>query len=84
MTQTLNKVTFGHLLTILAIILIPLLVWGVSIENRFEQVTHNTTHIQELTKEDKRSAIKQENQYDEVIQLLNDIKLQLKDKKDKE
>jgi len=76
MTQTLNKVTFGHLLTILAIILIPLLVWGVSIENRFEQVIDNTEDIKDLEKEDKSLEDTIDTNHIEIMKVLLEIQIE--------
>ena len=76
MTQTLNKVTFGHLLTVLAVILIPLLVWGVSIENRFEQVIDNTADIQEIKQTDKELETQMDKNHSEVMKVLLEIKVE--------
>ena len=76
MTQTLNQVTFGHLLTILAVILIPLLVWGVSIENRFEQVIDNTADIKEIKQTDKNLENKIEANQKEIMIVLLKIQVE--------
>ena len=79
-----KQVTFGHILTILAIIIIPLMVWGINVERRFEQVIDNTTEIKELKTEKKEmNNIISEN-HEEVMNGLHNIELQLKDKKDRE
>ena len=78
-----QQVTFGHILTILAVLIIPLVIWGATIESRFEQVKTNKTNIEKLERVDTDSAIERKKNHEEVMDLLHRIELQLKDKQDK-
>ena len=84
---TKEPVTFGNILTILGIIIIPLIIWGVSIERRFEIVIQNTKEIQsvktrmgDLETADKENIKKIEENYKQLYDILVDIRLELKDK----
>ncbi len=79
-----NQVTFGHILTVLAIIIIPLILWGINVENRFEQVNFNTKEIQKGRIDFKEYQKENENNYDLILDKLHSIELMLKDKKDRE
>ena len=78
-----NQVTFGHILTVLAIIIIPLILWGINVENRFEQVNFNTKEIQKGRIDFKEYQKENENNYDLILDKLHSIELMLKDKKDR-
>lgn len=79
-----RQVTFGHILTILSIIIIPLMVWGVNVERRFEQVISNTEDIKKLENNsgDLMSLILENHK--ETMEGIHSLELQLKDKKDRE
>jgi len=79
-----KQVTFGHILTILSIIVIPLMVWGVNVERRFEQVIDNANDIESITIELNGSRDDIQTNHLEVMKQLHNIELQLKDKKDRE
>jgi len=79
-----KQVTFGHILTILSIIVIPLMVWGVNVERRFEQVIYNANDIESITIELNGSRDDIQTNHLEVMKQLHNIELQLKDKKDRE
>ena len=70
-----KQVTFGNILTILAIIIIPLFLWGVNVERRFEQTINNTEDIQSLQIQgrDMKDLI-QKNQI-EVIEGISELKV---------
>lgn len=79
-----NKtVTFGHILTVLAIIIIPLMVWGINVERRFEHVITNSNSINGLEKDVKSLQEDNNKNYIKILQELTEIKLELKDKKDR-
>lgn len=79
-----NKtVTFGHILTILAIIIIPLFIWGINVEVKLEQVNDNSEDIVELKKDSKLTNIIMQKNHIEVMKQLHNIELQVKDKKDR-
>lgn len=78
-----NNVNFGHILTILAIIVIPLIIWAVNVEKRFEQVLTNAKEIEVLKTNQKEQRSENQNNHDEVMTQLHQIELQLKDKKDR-
>ncbi len=79
-----KQVTFGHILTILTIIIIPLMIWGVNVERRFEKVIQNTSNIKSLEMYSKDSEETIQKYHIEVMEQLHNIELQLKDKKDRE
>ena len=79
-----KQVTFGHILTILSVIVIPLMVWGVNVERRFEHVLENTKEIEVLKDYSIKASEKTQLNHDEVMGQLHNIELQLKDKKDRE
>lgn len=78
-----RQVTFGHILTILSVIVIPLLIWGVSIETRFKQVIQNSKDIEVVTFDLNQSHEKIEQNHLEIMLQLHNIELQLKDKKNR-
>lgn len=78
-----KSVTFGHILTILAIIIIPLLYWGVNVEKRLEQVPDNSADIETLKIKEEKAEATSLKRHLEVKEMLHDIQLQLKDKKDR-
>ena len=79
-----KQVTFSHILTILAIIVIPLMIWGVNVEKRFEKVIENTSDINTLQMYSKDSEKTIQKNHIEVMKQLHNIELQLKDKKNRE
>jgi len=79
-----NQVTFGHVLTVLAIIVLPLLLWGINVEKRLEKVINNSEEIKLLKTELKDSKKSNQDNFDEVLEKLHNIELVLKDKKDRE
>lgn len=79
-----KQVTFGHVLSILAILVFPLIIWGVSIETRFKQVIENTKDIDAVTIDLNSNHQKVETNHLEIMVQLHNIELQLKDKKDRE
>lgn len=78
-----RQVTFGHILVLIVSILIPLIIWGTTIEVRFSQVITNTEEINDLKTENKKLNIMIQQHHLEVLEVLHIIELQLKDKKDK-
>lgn len=78
-----KEVTFGNILALLAVIVIPLIIWGVSVEKRFEQVTTNNNNIVTITLDSKEDREKMQENHEELIKELNLIKLELKDKQDR-
>ena len=79
-----NQVTFSHVLVIMSIIVIPLLLWGVNVEIDLGKVKGNTKDIIENRAEIKDIKKQTNDKFDKILQELQDIKLQLKDKKDRE
>ena len=78
-----QQVTFGHILTILAVLIIPLVIWGATIESRFEQVKTNKESIKKLEKEDTKNVDKAEINHKEIMELLHKIELKVENKLDK-
>ncbi|MCP4083254.1 MAG: hypothetical protein GY743_23790 [Planctomycetaceae bacterium] len=79
-----KQITFGHILTILGIIIIPLIIWGINVEKRFVKVIENTQDIEVLKVDYKSSSKAIQRNHNEVMYGLHKIELQLKDKKDRE
>ena len=78
-----KQVTFGHILSILAIIVLPLLVWGINVETRFEKVIENSNNINIIKIEQKENSLLVNENYIEIIKQLNRIELKVNDKKDR-
>lgn len=78
-----NKVTFGHAITLLSVLVIPLIIWGVRVENRFTTVEQNRKELDEIKTDIKEVIHNQDSNYKKLYDLMVDIKLQLKDKADR-
>ena len=83
-----KQVTFSHILTILAIIVIPLMVWGINVEVRNNEqdskIFNNKEDISEVKKDTKIMVGLIQMNHDETMKGLHNIELQLKDKEDRE
>ena len=83
-----KNVTFGHILTILAIIIIPLFLWGINAEIRIGRNEDNTsinkTEIAEIKSEYKKIIELISEKHDKTMEGLHKIELQVKDKQDRE
>ena len=79
-----KQVTFGHILTILAMIIIPLFLWGVNVERRFEQVIDNKESVLENAINIKSVNIQMQENHDEQMKATHRIELLLTDKADRE
>jgi hypothetical protein len=79
-----NQVTFNHIIALFSVIVLPLIVWGVSVEKTKQTVAGNSVEITLLKTELKQSEKSNQENFDEVLEKLQDIQLQLKDKKDRE
>lgn len=78
-----KQVTFGHVLTIVSIIVIPLLIWGVNVEVRFERLDKYREDIIYLKESQARTyEVINKNQL-EIISKLQELELQLKDKENR-
>lgn len=76
--------TFGQIATLLSIIVIPLMIWGVNVERRFETVIKNSEEIKAL-KTTLNNYIRDSNEnHIEIMEQLHNIELQLKDKKNRD
>jgi len=86
-----TEVTFGRLLAIMSVLVLPLLGWGVSVETRFESTKEDKEDISENKKsiKDIKSKLEDKAKSDNanfvlVLEKLHDIELQVKDKKDRD
>ena len=79
-----NQVTFGHIMAILSIIILPSLGWGIRVEKGLDQGDTNSLDIIELKKERKEDSKQNQMNHAEVMDKLHLIELGLKDKKDRE
>lgn len=77
-------VTFGQIIAVFSAIVIPLFIWGVSVEKTKEKVKDNAGAIETLKQEFKESNRTNQNNFDKVLSKLHSIELVLKDKKDRE
>lgn len=78
-----NQVTFSHILAVLSIIVIPLFVWGASVETRFGKVIDNTEDIEEVKKAVKSAENTEQEHFEALYDKLHVIELSLKDKQDR-
>lgn len=78
-----KQVTFGHILSFLAIIVIPLLIWGFRVESGLSDIKNNSIDIIELKKDSRLTNIIMQKNHIEVMKGLHNIELQVKDKKDR-
>lgn len=86
-----NQITFTHLTIILSILVIPLIIWGNSIETRFEQPPQNRLDIEgnkEVIQNIQNQLIRKEKSDNDnfilVLEKLHDIELKVENKKDRE
>ena len=83
-----KQVTFGHILTILIMIIFPLLLWGINLEIRNEKQTadilNNSQDIEEIEKDTRIMLEIIQMNHNETMKGLHSIELKLKDKKDRE
>lgn len=76
--------TFGQIATLLSMIVIPLIIWGVNVERRFETVIDNKQEIQALKVNFGNLIHDMNDNHEEEMKKLHLIELQLKDKKNRE
>ena len=79
-----NQVNFSHLIAVIVGILIPVGIWGVSVETRFEKMYNNSEDIVVLKSDLRELSKNNQNNFDKVLVKLHGIELSLKDKKDRE
>ena len=79
-----NQVTFAHLLTIVSILVIPLIVWGVNVESRFQQVIYNKESVQENRTGLESVKVQMQENHKEQMKATHRIELLLTDKEDKQ
>jgi hypothetical protein len=78
-----NGVNFSHLIAVIVGILIPVIIWGSSVETRFEGVNSNSEDIIILKLDLKESSKSNQSNFDKVLLKLHEIELSVKDKKDR-
>jgi hypothetical protein len=79
-----NQVNFSHLIAVIVGILIPVIIWAVSVETRFGDVAVNTKDINVLKADLKESSKDNQDNFDKVLDKLHLIDLNMKDKKDRD
>lgn len=83
-----QNVTFGHILVLLSIVGIPLITWGVGVETRNERLNEitrqNTQEIRSIKSDQRYNEEVIQNNHLEVMLLLKDIKIELKDKQNRD
>lgn len=78
-----NQVTFVHLLTIVSVLIIPLIIWGVDVESRFQQVIYNKKGVKENTINIKSDRIQMQKNHEEQMRATHRIELLLTNKADR-
>tara|TARA_R110000851_G_scaffold313248_1_gene474785 strand:+ start:534 stop:776 length:243 start_codon:yes stop_codon:yes gene_type:complete len=78
-----NQVNFSHLIAVIVGILIPVVIWGVSVETRFEKVYNNSNDIVVVKSDLKELSKNNQNNFNKILAKLHSIELSLKDKKDR-
>ena len=78
-----NQVNFSHLIAVIVGILIPVGIWGVSVETRFEKMYNNSKDIVVLKSDLREISKNNQKNFDKVLNKLHTIELSVKDKKDR-
>ena len=78
-----NQVNFSHLIAVIVGILIPVGIWGVSVETRFEKTYNNSKDIVVLKLDLREISKNNQKNFDKVLNKLHTIELSVKDKKDR-
>ena len=78
-----NQVNFSHLIAVIVGILIPVVIWGVSVETRFEKVYNNSNDIVVVKSDLKELSKNNQNNFNKILAKVHSIELSLKDKKDR-
>lgn len=79
-----RQVTLGNLLTILVGIIFPVFIWGVYVEKKMDIVDRHEKSIELLETNQTIINANINKNHIEMMRELNEIKLALKDKKDRE
>ena len=79
-----NQVNFSHLIAVIVGILIPVGIWGVSVETRFEKMYNNSEDIVVLKSDLRELSKSNQINFDKVLIKLHSIDLKLENKKDRE
>ena len=79
-----NQVNFSHLIAVIVGILIPVVIWGVSVETRFEKMYNNSEDIVVLKSDLRELSKNNQINFDKVLIKLHSIDLKLENKKDRE
>lgn len=79
-----RQVTLGNLLTILVGIIFPVFIWGVYVEKKMDIVDRHEKEIELLETNQTIINANINKNHIEMMRELNEIKLALKDKKDRE
>ena len=79
-----NRVNFSHLIAIMVGILIPLIIWGVSVETRFTVVNNNKETINKIELDLREYSRTSDKNFAKILEKLHSIDLSLKDKKDRD
>lgn len=78
-----KEVTFGHVMALLSILVVPLIIWGVNVETRLERNKTDREDIRYLKENQSRTYdIINKNQL-ELMSELSEIRIQLKDKENR-
>lgn len=78
-----KEVTFGHVMALLSILVIPLIIWGVNVETRLERNKMDREDIKYLKENQSRTyEVIHKNQL-ELMNELGEIRVELKDKENR-
>lgn len=79
-----SQVNFSHLIAVMVGIIIPVIIWAVSVETRFAAVDSNTESIEILRIDLKEDSKSDNKNFDKILEKLQSIELSLKDKQDRD
>lgn len=78
-----KEVTFGHVMALLSILVIPLIIWGVNVETRLERNKMDREDIKYLKENQSRTYEVIHNNQLELMNELGEIRVELKDKENR-
>ena len=79
-----NQVNFSHLIAVIIGILIPVIIWGVSVETRFSTVENNKESIKSIQYDLKEYSNTNNENFTKILEKLHTIELSVMAKKDRD
>lgn len=78
-----SQVNFSHLIAVVVGVLIPVIIWGVSVETRFGVVDNNRRSIESVKKDVKENRDNNQENFTKILEKLHGIELSLMGKEDR-